>query len=85
MQNQPINQRKQIHNYSYNLNDCIGKGYSSKVFKGRNDNSNTVVAIKVIDMKNIKMGSIHYTLLQNEIKGLQKLKNKHVLELYDVY
>jgi hypothetical protein len=30
--------RKKIENYSYGLNDVIGKGYSSQVYKGRNDN-----------------------------------------------
>lgn len=29
--------RKKIENYSYGLNDVIGKGYSSQVYKGRND------------------------------------------------
>ena len=29
--------RKKLENYSYQLNSHIGKGYSSQVFKGRND------------------------------------------------
>jgi hypothetical protein len=28
--------RKKIENYSYGLNDVIGKGYSSQVYKGKN-------------------------------------------------
>ena len=31
--------RKKIENYSYGLNDVIGKGYSSQVYKGRNDSN----------------------------------------------
>lgn len=31
--------RKKIENFSYGLNDAIGKGYSSQVFRGRNDDS----------------------------------------------
>ena len=31
--------RKKIENYSYGLGDTIGKGYSSQVYKGRNDDS----------------------------------------------
>lgn len=31
--------RKKIENYSYGLSDVIGKGYSSQVYKGRNDES----------------------------------------------
>ena len=29
--------RKKLEKYSYQLNSQIGKGYSSQVFKGRND------------------------------------------------
>ena len=32
--------RKKLENYSYPLDDIIGKGYSSQVFKGRNDVTN---------------------------------------------
>lgn len=32
--------RKKLENYSYPLEDVIGKGYSSQVFKGRNDITN---------------------------------------------
>ncbi len=54
--------RKKIENYSYGLNDVIGKGYSSQVYKGRNDNNGTYiflsidipVAVKVIDLKMLK-------------------------------
>ena len=31
------NQRKKIEDYSYGLHEKIGKGYSSIVYKGRND------------------------------------------------
>jgi hypothetical protein len=31
--------RKKIEEYSYGLNDVIGKGYSSHVYKGRHDQS----------------------------------------------
>lgn len=46
--------RKKIENYSYGLNDAIGKGYSSQVYKGRNDSSDEPVAVKVIDLKMLK-------------------------------
>lgn len=48
------NQRKKIEGYSYGLYDKIGKGYSSIVYKGRNDTTGEIVAIKVIDMKGVK-------------------------------
>ena len=31
--------RKKIENFSYGLNDQIGKGYSSQVYRGRNDDT----------------------------------------------
>ena len=34
-------QRKKIEDYSYGLYDKIGKGYSSIVYKGRNDLTGT--------------------------------------------
>ena len=52
--------RKKIEGYSYGLNDAIGKGYSSHVYKGRNDEDNQAVAIKVIDLR----------LLKNEINKI---------------
>jgi hypothetical protein len=35
--------RKKIENYSYGLNDVIGKGYSSQVYRGRNDNNGNII------------------------------------------
>lgn len=29
--------KKKLEHFSYNLSDAIGKGYSSQVFKGKND------------------------------------------------
>lgn len=45
--------RKVIEHYSYNMTEVIGKGYSSNVFKGKDDNTGDLVAVKVIDMKKI--------------------------------
>lgn len=33
--------RKKLEDYSYLLNENIGKGYSSQVFRGRNDLTGT--------------------------------------------
>jgi len=53
------------------LLDKIGKGYSSQVYKGRNDNTSKIlshsdeeVAIKVIDMKRLK-GEVQKNLLNS--------------------
>ena len=53
--------RKRIENYSFCLGDKIGKGYSSTVYKGRNDITSTLcfikdetVGIKVIELKSLR-------------------------------
>ena len=77
--------RKKIENYSYGLGDTIGKGYSSQVYKGRNDDSSQAVAVKVIDLKMLK-NEINRILLQSEIKVLKELRSQpHILALHDVF
>ena len=39
--------RKKVENYSYCLNHNIGKGYSSQVFKGRNDTTGRSLLIQM--------------------------------------
>lgn len=39
--------RKKLEDYSYLLNNNIGKGYSSQVFKGRNDITGTPPLIQM--------------------------------------
>ena len=45
--------KKIIGEYSYCLRDQIGKGYSSCVFKGKNEKTGEIVAIKKIEMAKI--------------------------------
>jgi hypothetical protein len=40
--------RKKLEKYSYQLNSHIGKGYSSQVFKGRNDITSTHLFYHII-------------------------------------
>lgn len=35
------------------MHEQIGRGYSSKVYKGKDENTGEVVAVKVIDVKAI--------------------------------
>jgi len=37
--------RKKIKNFSYSPSDRIGKGYSSVVYRGKNDNTGTSLVI----------------------------------------
>ena len=77
--------RKKVEDYSYCLSHNIGKGYSSQVFKGRNDNTDETVAIKVIDMSKLK-GEVHKNLLESEIDVLKSLKNaRNIIEVFDIY
>ncbi|KAL4459937.1 hypothetical protein ABPG74_003463 [Tetrahymena malaccensis] len=76
--------KKVIENYSYCLPDIIGKGYSSKVYRGKNETTGDTVAVKVIDMKGIK-NEVQSFLLKNEISVLKKLSNINCLKLFDVF
>ncbi|KAL4468753.1 hypothetical protein ABPG74_005256 [Tetrahymena malaccensis] len=79
--------KKVIEHYSYQLNDQIGKGYSSKVFKGKDERTDDEVAVKVIDMK-MMSNEVQLFLLQNEISVMKKLAltgNINILKLNDVF
>ena len=41
--------KKKIEHYSYVLDDTIGKGFSSIVYKGINEKTNEKVAVKVVE------------------------------------
>ncbi|KAL4500614.1 hypothetical protein ABPG72_003038 [Tetrahymena utriculariae] len=57
--------KKVIEHYSYQLNDQIGKGYSSKVFKGKDERTDEEVAVKVIDMKMMNIDAPPYKYYYN--------------------
>ncbi|CAD8116494.1 unnamed protein product [Paramecium sonneborni] len=80
----PSNARKVIENFSYALTDAIGKGFSSIVYRGRNDETNETVAIKVIDKKGLKT-PLHYQLLTSEVEALSQLNSNNIMRLYKVY
>lgn len=42
-----------VLHYSYFLSDCIGQGYSSKVYRGIDDHTGRELAIKVVDLSKI--------------------------------
>ncbi|CAD8145195.1 unnamed protein product [Paramecium pentaurelia] len=75
--------RKQIGDYCFNMNDIIGEGYSSKVYKGIHMVTHQVVAIKVISLENYN-SPIQKSLLQNEIKILLQIDNPNLLRVYEI-
>lgn len=76
---------KTIENYTYKINENIGKGFSSTVHKGVNDKNGHPVSIKVIEMVKLE-DPINQMLLQHEIMALKALSSSpHILHLYDVY
>ena len=47
--------KKRVGPYSYKLNDIIGSGFTSTVYKGIKDNDkNQMYAIKVVNLNNMK-------------------------------
>ena len=58
-----------IDHFSFYLQDQIGKGYSSKVYKGKDERTGETVAITVIEMNMIR-NPVQAFLLQNEINVL---------------
>ena len=53
---------KIIEHYSYNTGESIGKGFSSTVYKGKNNQNGTTVAIKVIDLHKLSETTMHELL-----------------------
>ena len=83
----PNSQVKQIQDYSFNFNDRLGQGFTSTVFKGKNDATNEPVAIKVISKQHLQ-DPVLGSLLENEIyalKELKKLNSQNVLKLLEIY
>ena len=70
--------RKRIENYSYNLEDQVGKGFSSFVYRGTNDSTGQSVAIKVINLKQVKDG-LAKLMLDNEVECLRQFNHPNLL------
>lgn len=62
----------------------IGKGSSGTVYLGKQDITNKIVAIKVINLKTIT-NDYQWKLINQEIESMKKLNSKHIVKLLDVY
>ncbi|CAD8166016.1 unnamed protein product [Paramecium pentaurelia] len=76
--------QKRVQKYSYFLNDILGEGYSSSVYKGINIQTNQVVAIKVINFSTLTT-PISQTLLKNEITILKQLDHENLMKVYEIF
>ncbi|CAD8193651.1 unnamed protein product [Paramecium pentaurelia] len=71
--------KKIINDFVYHLEDCLGQGEYSSVFKGQDRRSGQEVAIKVIE--NSKLNSnFSRQMLSNEIESLKKLNSPYILQ-----
>ena len=76
--------KKKIGPYYYHLNDCIGSGYSSQVYRGYlQKDSQSVFAIKVIQLKDLDKANLE--LLENEIKVLKQFEHPNILGFNEVF
>lgn len=57
---------KKIQNYYFNLNDILGKGSFSTVYRGVEEKTEEVVAVKVIELNKIESPTLK-ELLYSEI------------------
>ncbi|CAD8158675.1 unnamed protein product [Paramecium octaurelia] len=73
-----------VEHYSYSVNDQIGSGFSSQVFKGKNENTNETVAIKIIDRSKIT-NEVEEFLLNQEIRALSLMNSDNVVKMFDYY
>lgn len=76
--------KKRIGPFSFYLQDVIGRGFSSVVYRGVRDNEKTqAVALKVVALEG--MSAHRRLLLDNEVSILKKLDHPHIVSLLDIY
>ncbi|CAD8066867.1 unnamed protein product [Paramecium sonneborni] len=76
--------QKTVYKYSYFLNDILGEGYSSQVYKGIHNETKQVVAIKVINFQTL-VTPISQSLLKNEINIIKQLNHENLMKVYEVF
>lgn len=53
---------KKVQNYYFNLNDVLGRGSFSTVYKGIEERTEEVVAVKVIELNKIESPTLRELL-----------------------
>ena len=75
---------KKIRNYNFKLSDVVGRGAFSTVYKGYEESTEELVAIKVIELGRIESPAL-VKLLYSEVDILKSIKHPNILKCYDVY
>ncbi|KAL4455276.1 hypothetical protein ABPG73_021060 [Tetrahymena malaccensis] len=75
---------KKIDKYHFQLSSVLGQGSFGKVFKGKNTENGQLVAIKMIEKKQIQNDEYLMNGLFSEIQIMKKLKSEYVVDLIDV-
>ena len=71
-----------IFNGTYELLGSLGEGTTSKVYKARNINDNTMVALKLLREDYLQKEDDAITAVENEIQILMNLKHHHVIGIH---
>lgn len=76
---------KKVDKYSFSLTvDLIGTGSFGKVYKGKNEETKEIAAIKMIDKKLLESDEYLQKGFSQEIAVMKKLKSVNIVQLYDV-
>ena len=75
---------KRVEHYEWSFKEHLGSGSFAKVYKGRDRNTNEIVAIKIMDSSLMNDDYMKSTL-QNEVKILKSLTSPNIVRLLDVY
>ena len=76
--------QKRIQHYTYHPSQCLGKGYSSHVFKAIDSRNSTPVAIKVINLSTLRHRQ-QEQLLQREVRLLRECRHQNIVDCVEVF
>lgn len=75
---------KKIDKYQFSLKDILGQGSYGQVFRGTDDATGEIVAIKMLPKHLIQSDEYMLQGFFSEIKVMKKLKSEYVVRLLDV-
>jgi serine/threonine protein kinase len=80
MREQAVGTRKRVSHFSYLLDDALGRGSFSQVYRGRDDRTGLPVALKVLELAPLP----DHAHLDSEIKALAALRHPNIVRLISV-